>query len=245
MSTIHKTKAVVLRKLDYGDTSVIAHFYTEEFGKVTAIIKGARSRKSKMGSIVDVMNLVEIVFYQKENREVQLITQADLIAHYPKIKQDLNRLKYSSAVHELVSSLIIENEKNTRLFKGILRIQELFEQNKEHPAVLFIKFFLFFIKEIGYELHFESKRLDMADVEAGEPVVFHYELGFMNKAGNEDKLITYEFSSELFNLLFCLSKGEGEGTCSPSDLDKLIAFLEKYLRYHISEFKGLKSLRLY
>ena len=234
-----------MRKLNYGDTSVIVHFYTEEFGKVTAIVKGVRSRKSKMGSIIDVMNMVEIVFYQKENREVQLVSQADLIAHYPKIKQDLNRLKFSSAVLELVASLIIENEKNSLMFKGILRIQELFEKNEEHPKVLFIKFFLFFIREIGYELHFESKNLDMSDVDAGEPIVFHYELGFMNKAGGEDKLITFEFSSELFKLLLCLSKGKGEYTYTQSDLDKLIVFLEKYIRYHISEFKGLKSLHMF
>ncbi|MDA3860280.1 MAG: DNA repair protein RecO, partial [Melioribacteraceae bacterium] len=77
MSQIVKSKAFVLNKLDFGDSSKIVNFYSEEFGRVAGIIKGARSQKSKIGKIVDVLNLVEIVYYKKESRDLQIVTQAD------------------------------------------------------------------------------------------------------------------------------------------------------------------------
>jgi DNA repair protein RecO (recombination protein O) len=60
MSEIVKTEAVVLNKIDYRDTSVIASLYTEDFGKISAIIKGGRSSKSKTGRIVDPLNHLRI-----------------------------------------------------------------------------------------------------------------------------------------------------------------------------------------
>ena len=43
MSEIIKTEAMVLTKMDYGDTSKIVSLYTKDFGKLSAIIKGGRS----------------------------------------------------------------------------------------------------------------------------------------------------------------------------------------------------------
>ena len=54
MSSIIKTRAFVLSKLDYGDTSKIANFYTEEFGRIAGIVKGARSPRSKIGKTIEI-----------------------------------------------------------------------------------------------------------------------------------------------------------------------------------------------
>ena len=52
MSEIIKTEAVVLSKLNYGDSSSIASLFTEDFGKLSVIVKGARSPKSKYGKLL-------------------------------------------------------------------------------------------------------------------------------------------------------------------------------------------------
>ena len=140
MSDIIKTKAVVIKKLDYGDTSKIATFFTEDFGKISAIIKGARSPKSKMGSVVDILNTVQIVYYKKESREIQLISQADLINHYSRIKEDLDKLKYASAVAELLLNLILDDEAHPKLYKGSIKILDLMNESKESAEYYFVKY---------------------------------------------------------------------------------------------------------
>ena len=52
MSEIIKTEAVVLSKMNYGDSSNIASLFTEDLGKISVIIKGARTVKSKYGKML-------------------------------------------------------------------------------------------------------------------------------------------------------------------------------------------------
>ena len=89
MSIIEKTEGIILRKSDYGDSSSIITIYTRDFGKVSAILKGAKSPKSKYGASGDILNRVELVFYKKEGRQVQTISQIDLVKHY----QNINKCK--------------------------------------------------------------------------------------------------------------------------------------------------------
>jgi len=245
MSEIVKTKAVVIKKLDYGDTSKIATFFTEDFGKISAIIKGARSPKSKMGSVVDILNTVQIVYYKKEGREIQLISQADLINHYSKIKEDLEKLKYASAVAELLLSLTLEDEAHPKLFKGAVKILDLMNENGNLPEYYFIKFLLFFLKETGYEIQLEKCSICGKETEAGQAYSFSYNSGIVCGDCAGGQLISYEFSPELFNLLLCLNRRNNECKYSKNDINKLIYFFEKYISYHIPEFKGLKSLHVY
>ena len=152
MSEIIKTEAVVLSKINYGDSSIISSLYSKDSGKMSVIVKGGRSSKSKIGMMVDPLNHLEIVFYKKESRDVQLLSGAEIISHFHHLKEDLDRLKYSYAVIELVKNLSPENEPNKKIFDGLVRILSLFDSSNENPEILFGRFFLFFVGEVGYEL---------------------------------------------------------------------------------------------
>jgi DNA repair protein RecO (recombination protein O) len=102
MSEIVKSEAVVLGKMNYGDTSSIVSLFTEEEGKVSAIVKGARAPNSKYGRIIDPLNHLQVVFYKKESREVQLVSNAEIVNYFPAVKSDLEVLKYAYAIIELV-----------------------------------------------------------------------------------------------------------------------------------------------
>ena len=152
MSEIIKSEAVVLSKLNYGESSSIVTLYTKERGKISVILKGGRSPKSKISLIVDPLNYLEVIIYSKLTREIQVLTGAEIRGHFHKIKEDLDKLKYAHSVIELIKSLTVEHEVNQKLFSGIVRILEVMEGGAEDPAVQFGRFFLFFLKESGYEL---------------------------------------------------------------------------------------------
>ena len=245
MSEIVKTKAVVIKKLDYGDSSKIATFFTEDYGKMTGIIKGARSPKSKMGSVVDILNTVQIVFYKKENREIQFISQADLTNHYSNLKSDLEILKYASSVAELLLNLILDDEPHVKLFKGTIKILDLMNTSKESAEYYFIKYLIFFLKEIGYEIQLDSCSICDKKINGNLSYSFSYNSGIVCSDCKSEQLISYEFSPELFNLLVCLSRRNHECKYDKNNINKLIYFFEKYVSFHIPEFKGLKSLHVY
>ena len=78
-----------------------------------------------------------------------------------------------------------------------------------------------------------------------EKVGFNYELGFMCSNCLKDHLINNEMEKELFNFILCLSKRIEINEYKKSDLNKVIMFLEKFLNYHVEQFKGLKSIKLF
>ena len=50
----YQADAIVLRRLDYGETDRIVTLLTREYGKLGAIAKGARKGKSKVGAALDL-----------------------------------------------------------------------------------------------------------------------------------------------------------------------------------------------
>ncbi|MEN8192262.1 MAG: DNA repair protein RecO [Bacteroidota bacterium] len=245
MSSIIKTKAFVLSKLEYGDTSKIVNLYTEDFGRLSGIIKGARSPKSKIGKAVDVLNFIDLVFYKKKNRDLQVISQADLISHYPNIKSDLEKLKYASAIIELVLRLTVEDDPHKRLFRGIEKMLSRIDSETTQPILLFVMFLKFFIEEIGYGLVIEKCSSCQKELVNTGTVFYSHESGFLCRECSTNFLITDEFSLEHFTKIICLSQRNNQCTYTEEELKKIITFFEKFLIYHVDKFQGLNSLKIY
>lgn len=146
MSEILKTEAVVLKKLDYGDSSKIITLFSEKFGKVQGIIKGARSPKSRIGAIADTLNLVNVIFYNKHGREIQLISQIDLVSNFTNLKNNLDGLKYGTAIAELFVLLIADSDEHPRLYSGLKKILEVLNSNEVNYKYVFAKFLFFLHK---------------------------------------------------------------------------------------------------
>jgi len=245
MTEIIKSEAIVLSKMDYRDSSKIAHFFTREHGRLSGIIKGARRSTSKVGVQVDLFNHINIVLYRKESRDIQLVTQADLISHFPRIKNNLDNLKYATSILELVNKLTLEGDNNPRLFRGILKILNLIETSKEPPGVALIKFMLFFLKELGYEARFDQCSVCGRELDINERVSFHFDKNVICRNCSENVSDTTAISQELFIFLNCLNLKINNLSGSQREIDHAILFIEKFLKYHVPEFKGINSIHLY
>ena len=246
MSEILKTEAVVLSKLNYGDTSLIVSLFTKELGKISAILKGARSPKSKLGMKVDPLNYIEVVFYNKSTRDLQIISSADIIRHFPGIKEELDKLKFAHSVIELIKKLTPEHEQNIRLFNGLVKILSLLESSEEPPNLVFARFFLFFLAEIGYEVQLDKciscgkTNLD------GLQLSYNFSSGLLCDKCKGDYLESFSINLELFNCLNGLKNNQKLLKISNIQIiDRAILFMEKYLMYHLSDFKGIQSLQLF
>ncbi len=245
MSEIVKTEAVVLSKINYGDTSSIVSVYTEAEGKISAIAKGSRTPKSKTGKIIDPLNHLQIIIYKKNTREVQLLSDANLISHFVNIKEDLESTKYSFAIIELVKNLTAENEINTRLFKGLIKILKMIDQKNEAPAFLFGRFLLFFLSELGYDLSLDKCAICGNEIKVDKNLGFDIESGFVCADCFASHSRLENVSAELFNLIFCLKSNRKTEKFSIVLMDKFILLLERYLKFHISDFKGIQSFQIY
>ena len=83
---LHTTKGIVFNHFKYSEKSVIVKIYTEKFGLQSYIINAVRSKKSKNKlAYLQVLSIVEINAYHKENKGLQRIKDIKLSCPFQSI----------------------------------------------------------------------------------------------------------------------------------------------------------------
>ncbi|MCX6135541.1 MAG: DNA repair protein RecO [Ignavibacteriales bacterium] len=153
---ITKTEAVVLKSMNYRDSSKIVTFYTRRFGKVKCLAKGARQAKSKFGAGLEPITNVLLVLYKKENRELQLVSQCDAVKTYKRINSELERMAVALAVLELVNQLAHDEEENKALYDLLVETLDEIERAGKNFVNLFFAFEIRCASIFGYSPDIES-----------------------------------------------------------------------------------------
>ena len=73
-----KAQALVLRTVEFSETSLVATVFTREFGKVRGLAKGARRLKGPFDNALDLLAAWRIVFLRKSSDALDLLTEAKL-----------------------------------------------------------------------------------------------------------------------------------------------------------------------
>ena len=147
---IVKSEAIVLRTMKYRETSRIATLYTKEIGKISVIAKGARDRRSRLGGSLQAMNHVGVLFYWKESRDLQLLTQCDSARPYPGLSNDLDRMAAAMAAVELTDAVSPPQEANPALFELLSSTLDGVSRATNQPGNALYYFELHLLRIIGF-----------------------------------------------------------------------------------------------
>ncbi|HOD51348.1 MAG TPA: DNA repair protein RecO [Candidatus Hydrogenedentes bacterium] len=115
-----RTEAVVLRGVDFSETSRIVTFLTPGRGKMACMAAGARRARSSLSGVLDTFNRLEVVFYWKDGRSVQKLAEAALLDGYPQLKTDLEKLVYAAFPLEIAYKVAQENEPSEALYSTLV-----------------------------------------------------------------------------------------------------------------------------
>ena len=114
--SMEKSEAIVLRVVPWSETSMVVTLFTREFGKVSAIAKGARRLRSPFESSLDLLAKSEVVFIQKSNDSLDLLTESKLIRRFRSGQRALLPLYCGYYVADLLLGLTEDNEKAGELY---------------------------------------------------------------------------------------------------------------------------------
>src|ERR1700722_1402969 len=120
--SLYRDEGVVLRTYKLGEADRIVVLMTAGRGKVRAVAKGVRKTKSRFGGRLEPPNRASLLLYQ--GRELDVITQAETLEHYPALREDLDLLTDAMALVEAVDQVAQEGEPNAPLYRmltGALR----------------------------------------------------------------------------------------------------------------------------
>ncbi|MFI5253725.1 MAG: DNA repair protein RecO [Bacteroidota bacterium] len=155
MSEIVKTEAIVLKAIKYRESSKIVTYFTKEHGKLSAIIKGARSSKQMFGTALEPMSRVSLVVYEKKGREIQTVTQCEVIRQQRNLFYNLEKMLVGMSIIELVRNIAHEQEKNVPLFELIATTLSEVNDATRNPLNLFYSFEISLADILGFGLSFE------------------------------------------------------------------------------------------
>ncbi len=115
-----KTKAVLLHHVRYSENSLIAYFYTQEFGRLSVMVKGISSGKRGVRfNYFQPLNIFNIELYHYENRELHNLKEMSL-AFIPKtIPGDIQRTTVAMFISEILYNIIREEDANRMLYEFI------------------------------------------------------------------------------------------------------------------------------
>lgn len=112
-----KTRAIIFRAIKYGESSLILETYTEERGIRKYIVSGVRKARSRTpASLVQPMNLVALVAYEREGKDLNRLKEVRPAHIYTKIPFDVYRGTIGLFLLEVSRNAIREVEDNQKLF---------------------------------------------------------------------------------------------------------------------------------
>src|SRR5580698_9751588 len=111
-----KASALILRLVDFSETSSVVTLFTREFGKVQALAKGGRRPKGPFESALDLLSLCRIVFLRKSSDALDLLTEAKLERRFRVVGRDLSNLYAAYYLAELLNELTDAADPHPELF---------------------------------------------------------------------------------------------------------------------------------
>ena len=245
---IIKTEGIIIRSQDYLESSKIVTCYTKDYGKVALIAKGARRPKSKFGGAIDLLHQVQLVYYLKENRELQTLSQADIFKSFHYFSSDISRFSLALAAAEIVIQLEMKEHPNPQLYSYFVETLTSIEK-ANNPELILYQFVWRWLETSGFRPKLR-RCLKCGQFPANETVRFKFSLGGYYcsncKFGTEGVI---KISIECIHLILELRDSTPiqlvDKRIEDAILSEVKYIIWRFLQHHVEGIKELKALRFY
>jgi len=242
-----ETEAIIIIEMPQGDTSKIIRVITRDYGKVSLIAKGARTFKSRFGGALEPLNVVNLVYYYKESRNLQLLSKCDIIQHYESIRSDLQKLAVGLSIAEILINLIMEEEPNEPLFNLVKLSLDSLEGTKKRYEMAYWYFLTRFLHISGFGMNVHNcqkcgKIRELLDI--------HFSISsggiLCNKCASKESVrrlsretmqVLRQVLSQKLETLFNIK-------ASQKTVKELTALFDAFYQYHFDGYKTPQALQL-
>lgn len=165
----YKARGIVLRRDNFGEADRKVTLYTDRFGKIILLAKGARRPTGKLTGAVNLFN--EIDFVAAKGRSFDILTEATVIYSRYGLAKDFLGLKDAFWIGELVDRLVPEREKNSKLYRLLSDILRVIEQKKTTKALDYFIYHALLL--LGYKPELNKCVECGEELQAGDKFSFH------------------------------------------------------------------------
>src|SRR5699024_12876762 len=104
------TTAIILKSIDYGDSSKILTVFSREDGKIALIAHSVKKPKSKFSGVIEVGSILDMVYNMKKSRSVQILKEASFEEKRFNLRLDFETMAISLSGLALIEHFLHEIE---------------------------------------------------------------------------------------------------------------------------------------
>jgi DNA repair protein RecO (recombination protein O) len=164
---ILRTPAVVLRSIDYGETSRIVTLFTQEKGRMSVMAKGARSGRSRFGSTLEPLSHMEAVIFCRSGRDLQMLTETSHIDVWRGLSGSLEKLETGYKVLEMTNALMHQEEANPVVYSLLVTALTALDATDARAGNLWPWFQLRLAGLLGFGPAFDGDTVKQMETEYG------------------------------------------------------------------------------
>ncbi len=251
--SIVKAEGIIVRSMKMGESSKLVTLFTRELGFLKVVAKGSRTSKSRFGAALEPLTVSRIVYYQKENRELQFLSQAEIAEHFPDLSSDLERWGFANACSELVVRTHIGVELQPKIYPLLLETLRAMNAATSEARLCFWRFQMQVLGLLGFAPNFKHCQncgtVGSAANVSREQSMFHFDIAH---GGVLCERCSFARSAQLFSgeaarLLESLQTVAFDKLSrfkiSPPTRHAVEHFFRTYFAYHLEEIGNLSSLK--
>lgn len=234
---IISSRAIIFKTTKYGESSLIVEAYTELKGLRKYIVGGVRQKKSRIAAgLLQVMSLVEIVAYEREDRDLHRLKEIRAAMVFRQIPFDVVKGSLGLFLMEIARKSVREREENTALFdflfSSIVFLDECPHKLANYPLQYLLELSTYLgILPSGYW----SEESPFFDLREGQ---------FVPELPAHQEYMTEEKSLLLHQLLHTERARQHEMSIAKDLRMALLDELLRYYRLHIEGMREINSLKI-
>lgn len=147
---LFETESLVLKSYNLAEADRIVVFFTQEYGIVRGVAKGAKRLKSRFGSSLEPFSTVQLSYFQKEDRELVSIQQVELVRSCFEEAADPEFLHTFSYVADLLLAFAPPHDPNEKLYRMVKACLAAFAATTERLGGIRLYFELWLLRLGGY-----------------------------------------------------------------------------------------------
>lgn len=148
---LHKTRGIVFKSTDYGESSVIVQVFTEKFGLQSYIVNGARKPKAKVSrNMLQPLHLLDMVVYHKNTGNVQRIAELKNAPVLLTMPYDVIKSSLAMFLNEVLYKSVKQQSPDENLFDFVFNAIEWLDHQHEGLANFHLLFLIRLTKYLGF-----------------------------------------------------------------------------------------------
>lgn len=144
----YNAEAIVLHRIQLGETDKIVTLLTREKGKLNAVAKGARRAGSRLSGATELFTHSQMQL--AIGKSLDIISQCQVASSFPTLRGNLELLARATYLCELTDRMTEEHEPNPEVFDLLLSALYLLQRAQARPDVIVHAYELRLLAERGY-----------------------------------------------------------------------------------------------